>query len=98
MVAGWVSSVEPVPPYDDDNKVKTDGKREENAKPQQHDLAQEDEPQVPSNFKSTSVEPLASPSVAVVHQKIPAECFTQTFDCKTSQEEDKHMCCAYMRK
>ena len=46
---------------------------------------------------TVEVEPLqASPSVTVVHQKIPAECFTKTFECGAAVAE-KHMCCSYMK-
>ena len=37
---------------------------------------------------------LEAPSVAVVHQKIPAECFSQTYDCNA---DPTFMCCSYMR-
>ena len=95
-VAGWVSSVEPVPPYDVENKVKTGGQGEEKKAPAPT-TPDESDPVSLSNFKSSPVEPLASPSVSVVHQKIPAECFTQTFECKEVEEGEKHMCCAYMK-
>lgn len=36
---------------------------------------------------------LEAPSVAVVHQKIPAECFSQTYDCSATPG---YMCCQYM--
>ncbi len=100
-MVGWVSSVEPVPPYDD-NDVKTHLKvtKLEEHKEKEEEEKEEDVPlrDPVANFKSSSVEPIAQPSVAVVHQKIPAECFTGSFDCEEEPEEgkEKHMCCAYM--
>ena len=48
-----------------------------------------------ANFTPTLVEPVARPSVSVVHQKIPAECFSQTVSCD-GPEGTRHMCCEYM--
>ncbi len=62
---GWVSSVEPVSPYDHEKEVL-------------------DKPPLEQRLQSH------------VHQKIPAECFKQTFDCDAPTEQKKHMCCAYM--
>lgn len=83
--------MEPVPPYDDDNVVRESGRPASAGPPDGGDAL--------SNFKSQSAEPLASPSsssVSVVHQKIPAECFTEKFNCGQEGEGIKHMCCDYM--
>jgi len=100
-----VATIEEVPSDFVDIKISTNKRKvsEENNQPKEKTIKKTQEVEAPSPTQTlhhvttstlANIAPLVELTIAEEepYERIPAECFTMSFDCKTSPT---HMCCAY---